>query len=311
MAKGVEIINRDIAPGEVFKHTGSVDLQGSIGAGARVEITDGGLKVSGNVGDDANVSANGGSSGGNTNVTIRQTGNSISITTVSGTVRGNMTGVVIRNGQIIAGGGSDGGGYSGIEVAGTTGSRVTYQTDGALELKGDAGDSLRAKADGSIEVSNTGNDFKANAGGSLHAGSTGTRAKLNSGGSLHVEELGPNSSANSGGSSHIEKVATDCMVSAGGSGHYGSIGRDSSVNTGGSLKAQSAHTDATLSSGGSQKIGRRSSNDSDYELSRNFSAAATPAPAAQEPVKAMKPLSFKKPGEGDDAPAKDKPGFNL
>src|SRR5215213_7192377 len=97
MTKGITTIDRDIAAGEVFKHTGSVQLNGNIGAGAKVEITDGGLKVSGDVGDDATVEANGGS--GNGNVSIVRNGNSVTIT--GGVIRGNITGVTIRNGQII------------------------------------------------------------------------------------------------------------------------------------------------------------------------------------------------------------------
>lgn len=49
-------LNRDIAPGEVFRHSGSgLVINGNIGAGARIEADGGGLRVTGNVADGVTI----------------------------------------------------------------------------------------------------------------------------------------------------------------------------------------------------------------------------------------------------------------
>ena len=287
MANGITTLTRDIAPGEVFKHKGSLELNGSIGAGATVTITDGGIHVTGNVGEDARVTANGG-------------GHSISISGSNNVViNGDLVGGrVIVNGRVISGGGSNvQSGLSGITIDGDAGFRVILHTDGALEIKGNAANELQLRADGSITLNDAGAALTARSGGSFHAENIGSGAGITSGGSLHVEELGNNSTSNSGGSSHIEKIGTDAKASSGGSMNIGSIGAHSRANGGGSLKAQLAHSTAQLSSGGSKKVARVSDDDGEFKLSQAFGDAAAPTA---------------KPAVQDDAPKPPKkPGFTL
>ncbi|TAL37725.1 MAG: hypothetical protein EPN97_04830 [Alphaproteobacteria bacterium] len=303
MASNITTINRDIADGESFSHKGSVELNGNIGKGAVIDIKDGGIHVKGAVADNASITAKGGSGM-----------SGISVSGGSVVIRGSISGVTIVNGRVISGGGAtQDSGLSGIIIEKTTGSGVTLETDGAIELKANAGDSLRAKADGSITLSDTGAKLKANSGGSLEAGNIGPNSKVSSGGSLHIEELGHQSGANAGGSVHIEKIGNDCNVNAGGSAHVERIGRDSSLNAGGSAKVSVAHTEATISAGGSKKVSRTSAKDGDFELSTSFQAVASQA--AAEGISTMKPIVLKKPDEpaadGDDKPGKPKLRFNL
>lgn len=287
MTDKITFINRNIADGENFSHTGSVELQGNIGKGAVVDIKKGGLLVKGSVGDDASITAKGGSSGGSISVS----GNSVVIS-------GSISGVTIVNGRVISGGGDQsGGGLSGITVEQTTGSGVVLDTDGAIELKDSAGDRLRAKADGSLSLQDVGPGLKANAGGGFHGDNIGPYARISAGGSLHIEELGAESVANGGGSAHVEKVGTGCTLNAGGSARIESVGRDSTVNAGGSVRVTTAHTEASIMAGGSKKIGRLSSDDADFELTQVFRQSATPAAKA--------------PDAEPPAPGGPKKGFSL
>lgn len=48
-------LHRDIEPGEIFRQDGSVVVHGNVGAGARIEITNGGFEITGDVGDDVHI----------------------------------------------------------------------------------------------------------------------------------------------------------------------------------------------------------------------------------------------------------------
>jgi hypothetical protein len=52
-------LHRDIADGETFRHKGGIMLHGNVGKGARVEITDGCFKVTGDVGSGATLRTRG------------------------------------------------------------------------------------------------------------------------------------------------------------------------------------------------------------------------------------------------------------
>lgn len=262
MTTGITTLTRDIADGEVFKHKGPIELNGSIGAGATVIITDGGIRVYGNVGDDARVTANGGHAN-------YSSGNNI---VTSGDIVG---GRVTYNGRVVSNTTRQNG-FSGIVINGNAGARVALTTDGALEIKGDAGGKLQARVDGSVHLNNTGIGLSSRSGGSFHAENIGAGAGITCGGSMHIETLGNSSTANSGGSMHI-----------------GTIGAGARANAGGSMKVQLAHSTARLSSGGSKKIGRVSADDADFTLSGAFDGAATPA---AKPVAPETPKPPKKPG---------------
>lgn len=51
----MQVIARDIRPGEVFKASGSVRIDGNVGAAARIVVTEGGLEITGDVGNGATL----------------------------------------------------------------------------------------------------------------------------------------------------------------------------------------------------------------------------------------------------------------
>lgn len=278
----IATLKRDIAPGEKFTHTGSLLLEGKIGAGAEVVIKEGGLQVKGAVEDKATLDVEGANSSV-TSVSISGAfGGSISIGNISG-------GRVIINGVEIKGNGGDEN-IAGLIVEGRTGDGVRMKSGSSIELKDDAGAGLTAGAGLSFEAKGVGEKATITAENSAGVttlgegsvvksrlsakiGSAG-KCEIYSGNSVTVGTLGAGSKVESRLSADIEKIGDDCTVDSSLSAKAGSVGRNSKVTARLSLEAKLVHRTATLKSRFSPKVGRYTDNDAETAVAAPKAAAA-------------------------------------
>ena len=224
----METIRRDVSAGEKLTFDRSVEITGSIGAGASVLVTRGGVKIQGDVGDNAIIEAR----GAGAVITFHESRSSAS---------SSYTSVVISNGKVTINGKrinpearDDDGGFAGIEIKGSVGRHVALKTDDSIEVAGDVEAASNLKADsaidiggkvadgaslttgGSITAQNIGDDVEANAGGSIRGQNIGKHTTLLAGGSIVVRDVSVGAQLDAGGSVVAEKIMSGAKVDAGG-----------------------------------------------------------------------------------------------
>ncbi len=157
-------IHRDIADGEIFRHDGPIKLHGNVGIGAQVDIVDGGIMITGNIGDKASIRTrgNGGLLGG---ITISGViGQHVTLDSDLG-VRINQAGDHLRV-------------RSGHDINfGKTGALFNASAAGSI-MGGDVGPNARLRCKGSCTIASAGEGSRMEAEGLLQMTSAGHDARL-------------------------------------------------------------------------------------------------------------------------------------
>jgi hypothetical protein len=243
----IETIRRDISAGEKLTFDRSVEITGSIGAGASVLVTNGGLKIQGDVGDNAVIEAR----GAGTVITFHESGSSAS----------SYTSVVISNGKVTVNGKrinpeatDDDGGFAGIEIKGSVGRHVALKTDASIGVAGDVEAASNLKANSAIDIGGKVADGASlTTGGSITAQNIGDDAEANAGGSIRGQNIGKHTTLLAGGSIVVRDVSVGAKLDAGGSVVAEKIMSGAKVDAGGSIIAGAASLE-DLSAGGSVHI---------------------------------------------------------
>lgn len=230
-------IDRDLTPNEVFTHKGTVIINGNIGQGAHVKITEGELHVTGHVQSKATVEVKGGKS-------LKSFLNGVNVT--GGTfVGGNITvtnGRMIVDGVEVTGNTVKGGGTSAkITVDGGCGSDVTLKSDNSVEVRRACGDNL---------VVDCGDSFTCH-------DSVGLRADIDAGNSVNIAgKLGAYSKVDAGNSVGADDIQPHCAVDAGNSINANYVRSNSHVDAGNSINIRmTAHKTAVLDAGNKVRVG--------------------------------------------------------
>lgn len=234
-------LNRDIAPGEVFEHTGPLVLNGHVGAGARVAVKKGGLEINGDVADRADIHVE----VENQSVSV---GNIVGRSSVS-----IINGVVIVDGKVVSGAGNQGDGPKNLKIAGVTGAHVTLFCSNAIEIC-DAGPGLNARAGNAFEAGNLGENARIGAGNALAFDTAAGGSALEAGNGLTGQRLGHGSSARAGNTIKINEIADSCQIHAGNGVQAGSIGAAACVHAGNSVRAETADRSARLTAGNKVRV---------------------------------------------------------
>jgi len=204
------ILERNIASGEVLELDHSVVIKGNIGTNARVNITHGGIRVEGTIGDGAIIKTRNGSI--ESHSSYSGTGNSVMMVNTNG----HSTTVI--NGHVITVDShriEENEPLGGIEVDGDLGKDVHLDTDGSIAAK-NAGEKLHADASGSVTLNHIASSAQIKAGGSITAENADSGSVLNAGGSITCGDVGHASNLKAGGSITAGYVDSS-LLSAGGS----------------------------------------------------------------------------------------------
>lgn len=230
-AAAPQIIEGDVSGVKSF--TGDVIVKGNIAAKARLTVTDGGLRVHGNVGDGAQIDQKDSSSGnaimsGNGSVVI--SGNSGSLSIISAGRDVYVNGRKIEPGNASASASV----ISGVEVRGTVGESASVKstnsvTAGFVKAHGvlDGGNRVTfngSDADCQIYAGNSvvsngpiGAKCVVQAGNSISAGDIGAGAMLTSGNSTTVGRIGEGATLSAGNSLSARCAAKSARLRAGNS----------------------------------------------------------------------------------------------
>jgi hypothetical protein len=245
----METIKRDIAAGEQLEFKRSVEILGSVGPRARIVVKNGGVRIKGDVGDDAVVEAH---DGGTTSVfhggNVSMSSNSRVVVVINGKVVVDDKG----SGSKATEGDSD---LAGIEVEGAVGHRVSLTTDGTIEVGGQVESSSKLQADGAIVLSGkVAEGASLDSGGGIVAQALGDDVKAVAGGSIQGFDIGKRAALSAGGSITVHDVSMGAKLRAGGSVTAGEIASGTKVEAGGSIVARTARQE-DLSAGGSVVLG--------------------------------------------------------
>lgn len=227
MSNQPQRIIRNIVAGEIFEHTGSIQLIGNIEENATVSITDGGIQVSGTIADNVTIETK--------TKSMNASFNNVSITGRNGSIIISGSGNIVMNGQTIISNGNMG--FAGVIVEGNVGHHVTIKSNGPVELQKNAASYLDVVTDGSFR-------------GKL----IGEHGSLKIDGSLVLDTLGPYGSVRSDGSIKIGRIEHDCDIKGDGSIKVDVIGAGTKIKADGSVKADRAERDVRIKSDGSITI---------------------------------------------------------
>jgi septum formation inhibitor MinC len=233
---GVTIIDRDIAPGERLEYKRPVRITGSIGQGAQVTVTDGSIKVDGNVHDNAQLKTIGTQ---NTNV-IHTSGGGV---TVIGSIS-NETMIIGGNNSVIMTSRGNSKNLS-VTVDGHVGNNVTIDAAGGITVNNNVGNGANfSSSQGDIVANDMGG------GGRLHS----------SQGDVRVHDTGDRCTLDTGqGSVRANRVGQHCTLRSGqGSVNAEFVDAHSSLRSGqGNVSARTMHQTVQLHSGmGSTNAGQ-------------------------------------------------------
>tara|TARA_R110002124_G_scaffold287216_2_gene471625 strand:- start:39509 stop:40384 length:876 start_codon:yes stop_codon:yes gene_type:complete len=242
-----------IAPGETFEHDGPVLVKKTIGKGAIVKIKNGGITVQGSVDDDVKIT-----------VKDTSTSDSITISGANSIISGNN--MVIINGTIISGNNVQvNNSFSnaaendqiprGITLHEQVGDNVTLVSDKDIELKKDAGATLKAESDRGFESLSLGDNSSVQAQRDIIIdGKAGENTQLTSGRSIEVGLMLSGSSANAGRNFEAECVENS-TINAGRNAEISKIMGTSYVNAGRNVESDQADETASISAGRKKEIG--------------------------------------------------------
>jgi hypothetical protein len=232
----ITVINRDIAPGERLEYKRPVRITGSIGQGAQVTVTDGSIKVDGNVHDNAQLKTIGTQ---NTNV-IHTSGGGV---TVIGSIS-NETMIIGGNNSVIMTSRGNSKNLS-VTVDGHVGNNVTIDAAGGITVNNNVGNGANfSSSQGDIVANDMGG------GGRLHS----------SQGDVRVHDTGDRCTLDTGqGSVRANRVGQHCTLRSGqGSVNAEFVDAHSSLRSGqGNVSARTMHQTVQLHSGmGSTNAGQ-------------------------------------------------------
>lgn len=167
----VNIVKRNIAPGESYVANGPTLLIGNVGKGASVNIGGGGLRVQGNVEDDTSLTVTRGAEHPHKGGTISYSGGGIQTKNVR--VNGDF---VINSTKIEPE--KKGRDVSGILIEGVTGNNVTLHSDENIVLKSKAGNGLTVETQESMTAPEIGHGARLTVGTVANIGWLGENGYL-------------------------------------------------------------------------------------------------------------------------------------
>lgn len=269
-------LGRAIAVGEEFRHTGLIEVDG-IGAGALVVIMDGGLRVTGDVADDADISVH---------------GKSENFFNQTNSVSGVFRNVTITSGRIVSGD-LVGGHHRDkstdplngcIDVLGYIGNRVTLDADVNVHLANDAGHKLTVKAGANVRLQNTGDMMLGNAGAGFVLEYCGKNSEFRGGASAQAKGIGAGSSAEGGANCKVGIAEAGSSVSGGASAHVERAGKGVKVRGGATATVDHAHETASVKGGAMANVKKRYSTEESFVIPRADDKSATGTAQGRKPA---------------------------
>lgn len=186
MAETAYVHIGNILPGETLVSPSSLRIQGDIGAGAKIRVNNGGLIITGTVGDNAVISA----------------GN-----------RGNDS----RGGRVKNKFNEKAAIY-GLKIEGAVGNNVTLETSSSITLLSYAGSGLKALAKAnSFNAKTVDSGAIIKAGNSANIEIIGAGSKITVANSANISNIGPECIVEAGNSVNAFSIGYDSQVKAGNS----------------------------------------------------------------------------------------------
>lgn len=240
---GATIIKGDFSEQRTFE--GDVVIKGDVLPGATLKVVNGGLKVEGNIGDEARITQTDRSG---SSVVISS---SVSVTTSTGNMtitRSSTSSRVTVDGQEVTPS-TAAGILFGTEIGGSIGNQATVESTSSITT-GFLKYGAKLEAGNQATFSGSEGNCKVHAGNSITTkGNIGDGCVIEAGNSVTARDIGARAVVTAGNSVTAADVGEVATVNAGNSATVGRIGKVAEINAGNSIKATCTYPGTKLDAG--------------------------------------------------------------